>query len=316
MNNTFDTGRCYARLISNPDKQCSRKHNGGCNFCNIHERIWKTKGLATILTDKNNKLQYDFRIVTKKYNTISVKRIQKLLRGFSVRHNIHRRGICVYTRHKCTNAIDCMELENINTIVNQKFISYVDTKGLYWGFHVTTLYNLLKHNSKNPYNCQEIPDIVKINFKSLNYVVKSVKKKLTKSEELQQKCVAIFQKIDNLNNYTKCSWFLSLNLVELKSLYYFIYDMWNYRLNLSLDEKKKYVNGQQLFKIQYKIIKKYTNHYNISNIILGIFDRLLTEGQTESDRSTAANWVLSALTLVNHDARLALPWLYQAAYPH
>jgi len=210
-----------------------------------------------------------------------------------------------------------MELENIANIANKDFISYKDSKGLYWGFHIKTFQNLLKYKSKNPYNCQEIPEFAHEKFKNINCpFVKKKKKVFNKSLELQQKCIDIFQKIDRLNNYTKCSWFLSLNLVELKSLYYFIFDMWHYRLNLSPTEKIKYINGPQLFNIEYKIIRRYTNHYKLSNIILGIFDRLLTEGRTDSDKSTAANWILSALTLVNMDARLAFPWLYQAAYPH
>ena len=58
MNNSFDTSRCYARLISKPDNQCKRKQNGKCNFCNVHEKIWKSKGLATILNDKKVKIKH------------------------------------------------------------------------------------------------------------------------------------------------------------------------------------------------------------------------------------------------------------------
>ena len=314
--NSFDLTRCHARLVSNPNKQCSRKKNGNCNFCNVHEKIWKSKGLSTILGDKQTKSKYDFRLIPKSYNIINILKYQKIFRGFIVRKSIQLRGICLYARHKCNNIVDFMELQKIDTIANNKFISYMDAAGLYWGFNIKTFHNLLKYKSKNPYNCKEIPEIVKTNFKKIKFIIEDNKKKLNRSDQLQQKCVDIFQKIDNLNNYTKCSWFLNLNLVELKSLYYFIFDMWNYRLNLSSEEKKKYINGPELFSIQYKIIKTYTNYYKISNIILGIFDRLLTEGQTESDKSTAANWILSSLTLVNLDARLAFPWLYQAAYPH
>ena len=316
MNNSFDTSRCYARLISKPDNQCKRKQNGKCNFCNVHEKIWKSKGLATILNDKKVKIKYDCRLVSKTYNIDSIKNIQRFIRGFAVRRNISIRGISIYIRHKCNNMEDCMELENISNIANHNFISYMDSKGLYWGFHTKTFYNLLKYKSKNPYNCGDIPEKVKDNFKRLNYSPKKQKKTLNKSVELQQRCIAIFQKIDNLNNYTKCSWFLNLTLTELKNLYYFIFDMWNYRLNLTPEERKKYINSTPLFHVKYEVIKKYTNYYKISNIILGIFDRLLSEGQTNSDKSTAANWILSVLTLVNTDARLAFPWLYQAAYPH
>ena len=316
MNKTLDINRCYARLVSNPNKQCTRRQNDACHFCNIHEKIWKTKGVATILHEKKMKIKYDFRSVNKSYNLDFVTYIQKVFRGFAVRHNVTVRGVCMYARHKCNNMVDCMELQNINDINNKDFISYMGSEQLYWGFHVNTFYNLLDYNAKNPYNCQDIPDAIKKKFRSLNYSPKKQKNTLNKSAELQQRCIDVFQKIDRLNNYTKCSWFLRLNLVELKNLYYYIFDMWNYRLNLTPDERKKYIHSKTLFNVQYKVIKTYTDNYKIANIILGIFDRLVSEGQTESDRSTAANWVLSSLTLVNNDARLAFPWLYQAAYPH
>ena len=33
--NIFIKTKCHARLVSNPNKQCSRKQNDHCNFCNI-----------------------------------------------------------------------------------------------------------------------------------------------------------------------------------------------------------------------------------------------------------------------------------------
>ena len=316
VNTIFDEDRCHARLVSKPDNQCTRKKNTRCNFCNIHEKIWKKKGVGTILNDKTIIVKYDFRLINTNYNITSIKVLQACMKGFIVRKNICLRGICVYARHLCNNIVDCMELENISNISNKYFVSYKDCKNIYWAFHIKTLYNLLKYNSQNPYNMAEIPEFVKNNLKKLKYSHVEIKKTLNKKTQLQQRCVDIFQKIDNLDNYTKCSWFLNLNLSKLKNLYFFIFDMWNYRLNLNTIEKKKYIKELPLFHIKYQDIKKYSNYYKISNIILTIFNRLISEGQTKSDKSTAANWILSALTLVSKDASIAYPWLYQAAYPN
>ena len=55
------------------------------------------------------------------------------------------------------------------------------------------------------------------------------------------------------------------------------------------------------------------SNYTLAYILLNEFKRLLTEGKTIGDRTTASHWILSGITLVNRDARNALPWLYQSA---
>ena len=312
INQSYDINKCHALLLKK-SKQCSRKKPHNCDYCKTHEKIRLNKGLVTIFTVNTH---YN-RNINKKNgkNKGQIIKIQKYLRGNLVRRNIQIRGTAVYVRNKCVNITDCMELGDINTIPPNKFFSYIDNN-IYWGFHVKTFNNLLKYNSINPYNMKQIPSIVIDKFKLLKYndVIKE-KKIHDKFMNLQEKCVNVFQKIDVLNNYTKCSWFLDLNSRKLKTLYYYLFDLWNFRLNFSNDEKKKYIKSQPVFIIDYSVLKKYTNYYKIAHIILSIFDRFLSEGETVSDKSTAANWILSVLTLVSLDARNAFPWLYQAAYP-
>lgn len=312
MEPSIEPTRCRAKLISNQKKQCSRKKTLGCNFCGIHQKIWTNRGLNTVNTQVN-KLQ-----PSRIYNPASIIKIQGFVRGVKVRRNINTRGFAVYARHLCTNAIDCYELENIHTIPNIDFISYRDSGTLYWGFHIKTMQRLLEYSSPNPYNLVEFPTTLKPRFTMLRLKKPTPTPKLihlSPRESVQQFCIEVFQKIDSLNNYTKCSWFLNLNIIELKNLYYFLLDLWGYRLNLSIQDKKKYISNMPLFDIKYEVIKTYNNYYRVANIILNIFNKLVTEGEETSDRVTACNWILSALTLVSVDARVAFPWLYQAAHP-
>jgi len=211
-----------------------------------------------------------------------------------------------------------MELVNIIDIDNSHFIGYMSKDRLFWGFHVNTLKNILENTKTNPYNLQDFPREFLETFKNLNVIEsKQVQVKLPLNIQLQQRCVEVFQLIDNLDNYTKCEWFLRLRLRSLKYLYKYFEDMWVYRLQLSNEDKKKYINeenGVNPFIVPIVEIFKWTNHYKIANLILDIFKRFVTEGQTKSDRNTASKWILSCLTLVSQDASLALPWLYQAAY--
>ena len=119
--------------------------------------------------------------------------------------------------------------------------------------------------------------------------------------------------MDNLKNYTKCKWFLDLNTAYLKELYKQMEDIWNYRLNLSDSDKLRYVKNGKLFEMSVTKYYKINNINRLRKILLYNFRKLVTEGVTESDRSTASQWILSGLTLVSIDARNTFPWLFQSA---
>ena len=119
--------------------------------------------------------------------------------------------------------------------------------------------------------------------------------------------------MDSLKNYTKCKWFLELNLHELKELYKQLEDIWNYRLCLTYTDKLKYTSDGKLFTLSVQKFFRINSKQTAQKILLSEFNRLVTEGNLESDRSTACQWILSALTLVHEDARSSMPWLYQSA---
>ena len=89
------------------------------------------------------------------------------------------------------------------------------------------------------------------------------------------------------------------------------------RNELSNNEKLRYVKNSDvnLFTLkEFQNIKKINNKHTLANILLNSFEKLINDGQTDSDKATACQWILSGLTLVNEDARNTLPWLYQSAH--
>jgi len=309
-NFSFTIDRCCARLVTNPNKQCKFKPkiNG---FCKRHYAI---KGTLTTIFDSHS----PNRKPTQKIDNTSLILIQKRYRGHYIRTFIKEINICCFARHLCNNITDCMEFVDIVSISNRDFIGYKEADDLYWGFHVNTLNNVINNTQVNPYNLKEFPTEFLKNFKNIYEESKTpIILKLPPHTHLQQKCVEIFQIIDNLDNYTKCNWFLDLNIRKLKHLYKYFEDMWNYRLGLSLEDKKKYINetiGINPFIFKVADVFKWSNYYKIAHLILDIFKRFVTEGQTRSDNNTASKWILSSLTLVHQDASLTCPWLFQAAY--
>ena len=48
--------------------------------------------------------------------------------------------------------------------------------------------------------------------------------------------------------------------------------------------------------------------------ILVIFNKLLTRGIDQNSKALGAFYILGSITLVNHNAAIALPWLYESVY--
>lgn len=329
VNNDFNKNLCWARLTTNVHKQCSCKPKPGKNFCGRHLKKAEQGKIKTIFDIVNLPVKKKKLIIKKKKkftrsdSSIShsqIVKLQSFIRMAIVKINIKTRGIAVYLRYKCNNDTDCLSFDKIKDIPNKDMFTYRDTNNNYWAFRLNTLQEILKMNSNNPYNTLEIPVKVIEKFNRLLLKIKKYKKiEIVKEKivdkhiRLQQKCIDIFQKMDNLKNYTKCEWFLSLNIAQLKELYKQMEDLWNYRLNLNNSQKLRYTSDGKLFTISVHKFNKLSSKCKASEILLHEFNRLVTEGQTESDKATACQWILSGLTLVNLDARNSLPWLFQSA---
>lgn len=321
-NYNIKKNRCCARLANNLNKQCSysAKKDG---LCGIHLKKGKHK-ITTIydnliLTDRKCKtIQKTIKINSNKLNHLI--NIQSKCRNFIVNWRLYYRGPACYSRSLCNNDTDCTTFENIDTIPINEFFSYKDNNGLYWGFNIATFKELLKYSNTNPYNTNEIDSSVIIKFQELlKLTEKSKKISITKTKitdpkiKLQQKCIEIFQIMDNLKQYTQCSWFMNLNLAELKELFKQLEDIWNYRTGLTQEDKLRYVKEGKLFTESMTVINNSTSTINLANIILDNCKRLVTEGKSVEDRTTGALWILSGLTIVSYEARIALPWLFQSA---
>ena len=328
MNSSSNKLLCIAKTKQN--KQCKFR---ACNleqsdkYCKIHYNIFlknqvKTDKLSIINIDtKKNIFNIPVNTNRKDYcyfiNEIII--IQKYLRRYITTLYISERGISIFNKKLCTNESDFLTMELLKNISNTNYFSFKHNNHT-WGFDILTFKEITSKNLKNPYNTLNIPDKIKTRFnKLLSKIEKKKKIELEKIEiideyiSIQQECIEIFQMIDNLKNYTKCKWFLDLNIIQLKELYKQMEDIWNYRLNLSSSEKLNYITNGNLFKLPVCKVMKISDINKLRRILLANFRKLVTEGNTISDRSTASQWILSGLTLVNLDARNTLPWLFQSA---
>ena len=328
--NKYDINRCCAGLSSNPHKQCSFKkkfiidESNQYGLCTRHYKIGYNN-IFNVFTNSGKQLNRT-RIKRQNINNYtesninSIIKLQKHIRGFIVKNNIYYKGISLYCRHLCNNRTDCTTFLNIEEVPFNEYFSYCCTNNHHWGFNIATFKELLKFSDCNPYDQCKIDNNVINKFnKLLNKLNREFKIEADiitdPTIKLHQRCVSIFQMMDNLKQYTQCNWFLDLNLVQMKELYKQLEDLWNYRINLSLDNKKKYVKSGILFEHKILSINKITSRIKLANILLDNFEKLITEGDNKEFCTTGALWILSALTIVSKNARDALPWLYQSAHP-
>ena len=90
-------------------------------------------------------------------------------------------------------------------------------------------------------------------------------------------------------------------------------DIWEYRAQLTIEIKKqicfphgnpfRYINLNEIY---------YYNFISLQKTTLSIIEQFIKKGIDRDSSNLGASYVLCALTLVNNDAAIAMPWLYQS----
>ena len=208
----------------------------------------------------------------------------------------------------------------------QQFISYTDKDTKIYGFDVLSLHNLVSKGSgpvKNPYNRNEIPqellDNMKfvfnfshIYFKKIEIVIEPpVVQDSMKVLELE--CIALFQEINALGNYAEHTWLWSLSKNKLTKFINYIADIWAYRANLTNEMKRNICppNGDPFAGLSLYYIRT-MELLILRKTCLSIIRSIVLKSSDRGDRTLGANYVLCAITLVNTEAAISLPWLYQS----
>ena len=259
-------------------------------------------------------------------------KIQKVVRGFLHRKLIKLRGPAFKKRNICTNETDFFTMDEMHEIPYEQFYSYKDMDGFIYGFNILSLHNLISKEgdgTKNPYNRNSIPTNVKQEIRrivKLSALLKSPIDIVIKQEvmdprkRMEMKILELFQTMNSYGNYANSEWFTDLSRVEHIRFARELYDIWNYRAQLS--NVKKYEicppHGSPFLGTPY-----FTNAAsNITLVNLGIdvlirFNVQIIENLVKSaidvdNKTLGSFYVLTALTLVSQPAREAMPWLYEA----
>lgn len=265
-------------------------------------------------------------------NSIMPLRIQKVVRGYLHRKLVMLRGPAFKKRSICTNETDFFTMDEMHEIPYEQFYSYKDMDGFVYGFNILSLHNLITKEgdgTKNPYNRNSIPVSVKQDIRrivKLSTLLKSPIDIVIKQEivdprrRMELKILELFQIINSYGNYANSEWFMELNNVGHIRFARELYDIWNYRAQLS--NLKKYEicppHGSPFLGTPY-----FTNAITNTNLVnLGydvlirfnvqIIENLVKSAIDIDNKTLGSFYVLTALTLVSEPARNAMPWLYEA----
>ena len=248
---------------------------------------------------------------------------------------ITMRGPALKQQHRklCVNDTDFFTLESLHEIENKDFFSYMDDKGLIYGFDVKSLgmmYNA-QGSLMNPYNRHIFEG------KTLRHIITLIGKPNAKTEDemelemfnklnvlrtkpISTRITDLFYEIDRLGNYTMPSWFSSLTRDQCIYFYKRIEELWNFRAELQNDAKRSICPFFNPFRYRLGRYSGYINTTREQQLTEGdckkmciiLMENLIYTGVDDLSKNLIAAHVLSALTLVSNDAKTTMPWLYDS----
>jgi len=256
-----------------------------------------------------------------KNNIKPIIKCQAIIRGFITRKLNRLRGPALFKRTLSNNDTDFLTYSPIHKIDIKDFFSYSDSDEFIYSFTIKSLNYIINTTKLNPYNRKEIPHSSIENIKTilkLNNTDLTIKFDLPtdKNSLIKQKCIKIFQRMDDLKLYTQPRWFLDLDVIKLKKLYSETEDIWNYRTMLTPDQKKKYTKSGTAFTYSVSKMNKLEDKYLLQNIILTEYEKFAFEGETPDDCITSCYWILMGLSIVSENAAEGMPELVHSQVIH
>lgn len=284
----------------------------------------KTTTTKPVLIEKINE------VLTKHYAAVE---IQKFVRRLQVTIWIKLHGPCFNNVSKCNNLTDFLTMESLTKLKKIKIFTFKDEQGFVYGFDISSFHQLFKSSTrsnplKNPYNKDLITRAVITQHLRLIQLSKILKINVLDEESDQpnnlifnetpedralRRTKEIFIEIDTLGNYSDYIWFFELNHGQLRIFLRELYDIWNYRANLSIQQKMEICPHDNLFSnINGRIFNITEDLATFQNSILDILYKLVTSGINTSSKTLGSYYVLGALTIVSPSAANSLPWLYES----
>jgi hypothetical protein len=231
----------------------------------------------------------------------------------------------------CVNDQDFYSFEPLTEINKFQLICVTEPEGSVYGFDLTSIFQYKKKLElgvplTNPYTRSNLDpsffrELAKIESASKMKIIPTVLDIVNQEEEnsfsyekkVEMKAITLFQQINSLGNYSDSSWFMQLSRGRLLRLLQELYDIWNFRLNITRETKRNVCppSGSP-FDLGVNIRTSNTSDIELREIVLNVFENFVYRGINRDAQCLGAFYVLGSLTLVSTVAAEALPWLYQS----
>jgi hypothetical protein len=290
----------------------------------LHSKVDELKIIArrNNLKVSGNKAELLLRVYRFLLLSSRARKIQSVFRGYLQRVLNRLCGPAFIKRSLCTNDSDFVTLDELRYIPHNQFFSYKDEDGFVYGFDIISLSKMMSKREKdvlNPYTRRAIP-MESINniacILRLNGILKhdicldDVFMEVTQKKSIEFRALDLFQSIDALGNYSDCQWFLSLRIQQLQIFLRELKDLFNYRLQLSMEKKREICPPLGNPFSDMPIVIQNVNDYR--EYLLSVMEKLVNTGINHDSKCLGALYVLSALTIVSEPAAQSIPWLYQS----
>lgn len=285
-----------------PNEQCKNRALHDKEFCAKHLK---------------NPTRFVEKDVTK------IKLIQKCWRNYLLKQNFKRQGPARNILSISNNSSELYSLEPLESIPKIYIFSFWDTKKNIWCFDIRTL-SFLASKSKevqNPYTREIVSNkiILKIQerivwLKNHKYPIMYVESdNITHEQIWNQKVLDVFSKMDELGYLVNTDWFHNMTKEDHILFYKKIYNIWNFKLNISESEKKLIVPSYQSNKN--KLFKTYLDEISLKDEKflkkqnLQIIERLISSGSDKPQKSLGCMYVLIGLSYINDSVCESFSWI-------
>ena len=246
-------------------------------------------------------------------------KIQHIWHTYFIKLFNKSQGPARFKRVLCNNVEDFLTTETVQEIDYYFFFSYKDSDGFIYGFNLISIYNLIiKKDTKNPYTRNSFSiELIETIHKRINYnkILNKTYHEITNEPPVNSntKLFVLFQKMDLLGNYTQAEWLIDLTPYYLRRFILELYDIWEYRAQLTI-ETKLAICGAPFRDIPMHLIQTQHNMNKelLKQFCATIINNFINSSQIRENQYLGSIYVLSSLTLVNNNAAESMPWLYQS----
>ena len=253
------------------------------------------------------------------YNPVqegAARKIQRAARLMLSKKNYKRQGPACNILTLSENKTELHTMEELDTIPKLYIWSYADEKKHIWTFDIRAFSHMM--SLKNPYTQLHITDAGKASLEArLNWLKAKgystsflTDSDITGEQAFRLRVLDIFMKMDFLGYHSNSDWFLCLDNKGQINLYKELYDLWNYRLQLTREMKEQICPGlDELMRFDPYRMRSERSPLWWKKLNLNILDALLSRAADKTNRALGAMYSLTALVRVSEDAKEAYEWL-------